>query len=82
MSKIKGAENAQELPFSIMILCSVGTIVRIRYANHIYIHRVKDASGVIEFLGRVNQAAGKTVVATEIAPFSSNSFEGLDVWCK
>lgn len=90
MSKIKGAENSQELPFSIMILCSVGTIVHIKYNNCVYIHCVKDASGIIEFLGRINEAAGKTIVVSEINTFSGVNFSseeesiytGLELICK
>ena len=88
MSKIKGAENAQELPFSIMILCATGTIVHIKYANCVYIHRIKDAAGIIEFIGRINEAAGKTIVVTEISTFSNDdfisgeSFTGLELICK
>lgn len=76
MSKIKGAENAQELPFSIMILCGTGTIVHIKYANCVYIHRIKDAAGIIEFIGRINEAAGKTIVVTEINTFQAAAFNG------
>lgn len=88
MSKIKGAENAQELPFSIMILCGTGTIVHIKYANCVYIHRIKDAAGIIEFIGRINEAAGKTIVVTEISTFSTvdyfsgESITGLELICK
>lgn len=88
MSKIKGAENAQELPFTIMILCATGTTVHIKYDNVVYIHCVKDAAGVIEFLGRINEAAGKTIVVTEINTFSAVDFfsgettTGLELICK
>ena len=82
MSKIEGTENAQELPFSIMVLCSVGTVVRIRYANHVYLHRITTAGELIEFLGRVNSTSEKVLVVTEITPFSNDDFKGLDLWCK
>ena len=88
MSKIKGAENAQELPFSIMILCATGTIVHNKYDNCVYIHRIKDAAGIIEFLGRINEAAGKTIAVTEISTFSAVDFfsgestTGLELICK
>lgn len=76
MSKIKGAENAQELPFSIMILCAEGTVIHLIYDNCVYIHRIKDAGGIIEFLVRINEAAGKTVVVTEINTFQASAFNG------